>query len=479
MALVARAKDRRWWLVAGCVALAATAVGCGAVAEIPATIDGGDGAEGCPARPDAGNDAGGGLSANAPPIVVDTVDSEKGPVNGKCSLFMAVTALGNRADFGGCKKAASATSISIPAGTFDISSGLTIPSAAKGPAVSLVGRGVGLTILDTNGSVSPAIEIDGSTVTLSQLTVRATKPAKPTTGLRLDKSALVTLDHMKVTGFTLSGVWNADANLTVYASTLDGNSNPQFGGGLYQGAQDATASPTTFVNYSTVSNNTAPLGGGIYSLGYLNLTYSTIAGNKATGGKGGGIYMGQDYLETAHCTIAFNSATSTGRGGGIYIDPDVQTNVHVNSSIIANNTGSPVAPDFSGLLRDRLTRIYDRNLLGSASGVTAGKGQIDLIEDPLLGPLGDYGGPTQTCALLKKSSPAVDASRDFSAKSATDQRFYCGPYGSAYDVGAFEWRPVPAQPVSRILVVVAPLVGVMLIAAVAMFVTRKVPGSVT
>lgn len=389
----------------------------------------------------------GDASPSHPPIVVDTVRGEKGPADGLCSLFMAITALENQADYGGCVHAAGATSISIPAGTFDISGGLVLgPPAGATPSVTftLVGRGVGSTSLDTDGVASPAIELDGLTVKLSQLTVRATNPANPTTGLRLDGSAVVTLDHTRVTGFTHSGVWNADATLTLLASTIDGNSTSGLGGGLYAAAQDANASPTTFIHYSTISGNSAFSGGGIYNLGYLNLMYSTIAGNMATGGKGGGIYLAQDYLETGHCTIAWNSATETGLGGGIYIDPSVQANVHVNSSIVAHNTGSALAPDYSGMLRDRLTRIYDRDVLGSAAGVTAGKGRVDVVGDPWLDVLRDNGGPTETCALLE-SSPAIDASRDFSARSTTDQSLACAPYGPAYDVGAYEWRPRPTS----------------------------------
>jgi hypothetical protein len=466
--------------VAAWVVLAAALAGCGLsdASGIGQTGEGMDTAGACSSgnRPDAGaNGEAGGSSASSPPIVVDTVNSEMGPVHEKCSLFMAIIALRDRADYGGCTNAAGATSISIAAGTFDISTGLKLTSPiAAGRAFSLVGRGVGLTILNTHGSVSPAIEIDGVTVTLSHLTVAATKPTKPTTGLRLDKSALVTLDHTRVTGFTQSGVWNADATLILNASTIDRNSTSQYGGGLYEAAQDATATPTTFVNYSTISDNQAFLGGGIYNLGYLNLKYSTIAENTATGGKGGGIYLGQDYLETAHCTIAFNSATPTGLGGGVYVDPSVGSNVHVNSSIVANNIASSTAPDYSGLLRDRLTMVYDRDILGSAAGVTGGKGMVDIVGDPLLGTLANNGGPTRTCALRTKSSPAVDASRDFSVTSTTDQRFDCAPYGTAYDVGAFEWRPGQTPMQRLILNALAAALGVVVTAIVIFFWRRDV-----
>jgi hypothetical protein len=440
-------------LAVGCASSAAPEVGPNAAED----SDAGGCASAVP--PDAG--AGDAASTTNAPIVVDTVKSETGPVKGECSLVMAVTALRRQADYGGCTNASGATSIVLPAGTFDISSGLELlASDAKTPPVSLVGQGVGRTILDTKGPVSPAVEIDGLTITVSQLTVRATKPAVPITGLRLDKSAIVTLDHVKVTGFTHTGVWNADATLTVQASTIDGNSSTGLGGGMYAAAQDATVSPTTFVNYSTISRNRASLGGGIYNLGYLNLMYSTIADNTATDGKGGGVYLGGDYIETAHCTIAFNSATASGLGGGIYIDPSIHANVHVQSSIIASNTGAAASPDYFGLVRDSLTKVYDPDLFGSAAGITTGKGKVDVVGNPSLGALADNGGPTETCAVLAKESLVVNAARDFSDRSKTDQRFLCAPYGGTPDIGAFEWRPVETSMRRRVLLVLASLMGV-------------------
>jgi hypothetical protein len=59
--------------------------------------------------------------------------------------------------------------------------------------------------------------------------------------------------------------------------------------------------------------------------------------------------------------------------------------------------------------------------------------------NPDLAPLGNYGGPTPTMALLP-DSPAIDAAdrMDF---PATDQRGHPRPYGSAPDIGAFEYSP--------------------------------------
>jgi len=61
-----------------------------------------------------------------------------------------------------------------------------------------------------------------------------------------------------------------------------------------------------------------------------------------------------------------------------------------------------------------------------------------LTDDPLMGVLGDYGGPTQTIPLMD-GSPAIDAGNNVAALQ-TDQR---GPgfqrvAGAGADIGAFE-----------------------------------------
>ena len=50
---------------------------------------------------------------------------------------------------------------------------------------------------------------------------------------------------------------------------------------------------------------------------------------------------------------------------------------------------------------------------GGAGGIAGGTGDIVLasLTSPLLGPLGNYGGPTETMPLLPGSRPAVQARR--------------------------------------------------------------------
>src|SRR5690606_24646207 len=97
----------------------------------------------------------------------------------------------------------------------------------------------------------------------------------------------------------------------------------------------------------------------------------------------------------------------------------------VSYSLIGNNAGTFFAPAPAG------SPTFNGNLIGEPSA---------LIE-PLLAPLGNYGGPTQTHALLP-ASPAVDASYEPSVAiligvPPTDQRGF-PRLQNRLDMGAFE-----------------------------------------
>jgi hypothetical protein len=148
---------------------------------------------------------------------------------------------------------------------------------------------------------------------------------------------------------------------------------------------------------------------------------STITGNVA--GKsfysedaaGGGIYSARgnsDLLSTLtinNCTISGNSAGR--RGGGISLQATTGT---MRNSIVAGNTAGDYSPDVDG---DLTSSAY--NLIGG---------------NPLLGPLQDNGGPTQTMALLA-GSPALNAG-DPAQLGVADQRGVAR--SGAVNIGAYQ-----------------------------------------
>jgi predicted outer membrane repeat protein len=182
---------------------------------------------------------------------------------------------------------------------------------------------------------------------------------------------------------------------------------------------------------STFRGNSAANGGGIDSDSTLTITDSTFSGNSAT--SGGGI-LNSGKLTLTNSTIADNSAS--GFGGGIYGGGFGGGNVR--STIVAGNN-APFGPDVAFGIPSQ-----GHNLIGNGSGGTGFTG-MDLVGtsghliDPLLGPLQDNGGRTQTMALLP-GSPAIDAG-DNTGAPATDQRGFPRIVGGTIDIGAFELQP--------------------------------------
>jgi hypothetical protein len=171
------------------------------------------------------------------------------------------------------------------------------------------------------------------------------------------------------------------------------------------------------------------------------------------------VYGAFEVLSVAlrHCTIASNSAGTGGGGiaqyGGL---------VRLENSIVAANAGAAANRDYYRIVG--AVARSGHNVLGTtnpelaptfpagapnANGDSVGTDVSPL--DPLLAPLGDYGGLTPTRALLP-GSPARDNS---SASTVTsDQRGF--PIVGVADIGAYEagtlksytqwsWETLPAS----------------------------------
>ena len=110
------------------------------------------------------------------------------------------------------------------------------------------------------------------------------------------------------------------------------------------------------------------------------------------------------------------------------------------NNLIAGNTGPTDSPDVAGEVNS-----LGGNLIGNATGSTGFIPGEDLIGtsaapiNPLLGPLANNGGPTQTHALLS-GSPAINRGINASLPS-TDQRGLPRLVGPRVDSGAFESQP--------------------------------------
>jgi hypothetical protein len=207
----------------------------------------------------------------------------------------------------------------------------------------------------------------------------------------------------------------------------------------------------------SILDNSAPggsdFGGGIANYGVLNLENVTMAGNGAAAA-GGAIYnSGASSIFITNSTITANTAAA---GGAIY---NYETLDIRNSTIVQNSTTTGAAIDHEfGIDLSIYNTILTGNSTADLYAINAAptvvhNSMIDVVIGslgtpvatltgpgltPMLGPLGNNGGPTDTHALLP-GSPALN-----SGESATctlnDQRTVPRPQGATCDIGAYEAR---------------------------------------
>lgn len=254
----------------------------------------------------------------------------------------------------------------------------------------------------------PDVTEAGTTLTIRNGTIAAGGAFRI---LHVAAGATLVLENVTLSGgsaglFPGGAVYNA-GTLSATSCTFSGNASDEPGGAIYNTGDVAAIRNCTF------SGNSAYVGGGLHNDGTVaSLTNSTFAQN-AAGYQGGGI--------------------SNGQGGTI---------TSLASCIVATNTGGDGPPEFAD---GGVTASAADNLIGTndghgvANGVNGnqvGTGASPL--DPLLGPLGNNGGPTATHALLA-GSPAIDAGGN-PAALAFDQRGtpFARTSGAGTDVGAFE-----------------------------------------
>jgi hypothetical protein len=241
------------------------------------------------------------------------------------------------------------------------------------------------------------------------------------------------------------------------------------GGAIYN-STTATIVGTTFNGNSAIGGTGAPVdlatstagsngkGGGIFSMGTISLMNCTFYRNMALGGngqnfagfpttdggpgEGGAIYMSSETFAATNLTFDENFAKGglggrspfmtnsdgTSEGGAIYVSAGTAASV-VNTILANSSSGS----NCFGTLTDA-----GHNISSDASCSFSAAGSLNGT-DPKLGPLGNYGGPTETIPLLS-GSPAIDAA-DTVVCPTVDQRGIPRPYGAGCDIGAFESAP--------------------------------------
>jgi CSLREA domain-containing protein len=385
----------------------------------------------------------------------DAVDANPGDgvcatAQGKCTLRAAVQE---------ANATPGADTIILPEGTYKLTIPGTNDAAAAGDLdilddVHIQGAGSAATVIDANQLdsafdiyhgqyVGQHIEISGvtirngladygagiminpqavpGTVTLTDVVVRDSHARIAGGGIdnheHLVISDSVITGNRAASGDIGGGIFNA-GDLTISDSTISNNSADAIGGGLYNVAGPAAITGSTFSGNSAGSE-----GGGVANLGgVVTMTNVTFSGNTA-GSAGGGIYNGVSgsQMTLLNATLAGDSAPAAQEISHDSIGP-----FHLKNTIIA---GATPGKNCAGTLSSD-----GHNLASDATcGLTQGEKKNT---DPMLGPLADNGGPTQTRALLV-GSPAIDAGSSDCPPPATDQRGTARPQGGC-DIGAFE-----------------------------------------
>ncbi|MEM6383942.1 MAG: calcium-binding protein [Pseudomonadota bacterium] len=243
------------------------------------------------------------------------------------------------------------------------------------------------------------------------------------------------------------------SRITLNDSIVRDSSANRYGGGILSYAG------TLNVNSSLIINNTSVLsGGGIASRGDFSdfefatgqIVNSTVAYNSAgSTSEGGGIQAYLSSFRVLNSTITSNTA---GEGGGIFSSNGFGLSVNVSSSIIAENTATQAGKgnDIGGAPFTSLGNnlVGDGEFNGTTFFVTGTNGDIAGTAaspvDPLLSPLGNNGGPTQTFA-LESGSQAIDNGNNDEALTS-DGRGRARDNGSGTDIGAFELQNVSSTP---------------------------------
>ncbi|GMU44034.1 MAG: CSLREA domain-containing protein [Xanthomonadales bacterium] len=274
----------------------------------------------------------------------------------------------------------------------------------------------GATLTGGAGVVGAAIRQTGGTLGLTDVVLTGNNCAAAGTGTLASLFGTLTLTRVTVAGnvcANVSGAYLQDGTATIVDSTFSGNSGAD-GEALRVTAASGPAS-ATLTNVTVSGNSTINSTAGISA---EPLSTNTVA------------------LTLINVTISGNSTSSTGGFGALWLKPAGGTSdVLLRNTIVAGNTVGGLPRDIDG----NVNTTSSFNVIGVGGGLTnGGNGNQTGVNTPLLAPLANYGGSTQTRALLP-GSPALNTGSNALAP-AFDQRGIARPQLAVADVGAFESR---------------------------------------
>lgn len=203
------------------------------------------------------------------------------------------------------------------------------------------------------------------------------------------------------------------------------------GGGMNNQVLNASTDEHSIplLNNVTFNGNSARGGAGLFNNhSYPVLTNVTFSGNTAS--IRGGAVLNEGASPTFRNVTFTGNSAPVGTGGAIRNVINASgssSNPQIYNSISWGNGSDEITSDGTGS-----TSVTDSIIQGGFSGMNV------LSVNPLLAPLANNGGFTQTHA-LNAGSPAIDAGGANSACATSDQRGVTRPQGSACDMGAYEY----------------------------------------
>jgi hypothetical protein len=258
-----------------------------------------------------------------------------------------------------------------------------------------------------------------------------------------------------------SGAAGGAGSLFVEDGSLGG---PGGLGGQAVGGSACSAGGTLSIVNCTFASNTIVAGmGGAGSSGSVGegSMAACAGGNGGNGGNaaGGAICVSGGSAYVTNATFANNVSIPSGGGQGGAGGRGNPPGPDGTNGLPGRAEGNTIAvgPGFLTLVNSILfcapgdTNIFGPmidagyNLSSDVSGFLTNSRSFNGV-DPVVGALGNYGGPTPTIPLLP-GSIAIDHA-DPKSFPPTDQRGYPRPFGSAPDIGAFEYWPFPPNSLS-------------------------------
>ncbi|GAP12605.1 protein containg conserved repeat domain/CSLREA domain [Longilinea arvoryzae] len=315
---------------------------------------------------------------------------------GQCSLRAAIEE---------ASLSAASTTISLPAGTYDLTLGELQIAPDGNRTIVLNGAGAASTLLHQTNGIDRVISIDydvvgNVNVTISGLTISGGADQRDhfggagiLAGSIWAPTDTLTLNNLVFTNNRVSqpdagfntqpggALQMAGGNLTVSNCSFTGNSSAASPGGAIAYIASGNAG-TMNITDSTFSGNqvantalSGPSGGGAIYLNNVTATISrsTFTGNQATSSTAGAAYGGAIQINTGsltidHSTFTANVASGTNaKGGAIYVDSAA---LNISTSRLTGNQASSAGSGIFNHALNNATTTAANNWWGCNGGPT-------------------------------------------------------------------------------------------------------------